>query len=237
MDKEQLQQKGRSVTQDNALITASYSMSLNEKRLLVAAMSQLDPTSKAWKEGRASATITASDWVATFKGSPKSAYRELRKASAKLFESKAQLRGDHRNGKRIRWIQAEEYSEDEGRVTIVFSGEVLYYLTSLFDEFTKYDLLGVAGLKSTHSVRLYELASQFKGTGWRYIELDDLREMFCLEDAYPRWQDLKKFVVDRACKEITAKSDLDVSYEIVKRGRSVHAIRLKIESKEQLDLF
>lgn len=230
------QDQKRTVTQDNALITASYSMSLNEKRLLVSAISQLDPTSKAWKEGRASATITAGDWVATFGGSPKNAYRDLRKASSELFERKVQLRGDHRNGKRIRWIQAEEYSEDEGRVTIVFSSEVLYYLTSLFDEFTKYDLLGVAGLKSTHSIRLYELSSQFKGTGWRYITLDDLREMFCLGAAYPRWQDLKKFVVERACKEITAKSDLEVDYEPVKRGRSVHAIRLKIEEKEQLPL-
>ena len=227
----------RTVTQDNALITASYSMGINEKRLLMMAISQLDPTSKAWKEGRASATITASDWVSTFNYSQKSAYRELRKASSKLFESKAQLRGDNRNGKRIRWIQAEEYSEDEGRVTIVFSGEVLKYLTSLFDQFTKYDLLGVSGLKSTYSVRLYELSSQFKGTGWRYIELDDLREMFRLKDVYPRWQDLKKFVVDRACKEITAKSDLNVHYEIVKRGRSVRAIRLKIEEKDQLNLF
>ena len=31
------------VTQDNALISASYTMSLNEKRLLVLALSKIDP--------------------------------------------------------------------------------------------------------------------------------------------------------------------------------------------------
>jgi len=236
-DKEETASSKRIVAQDNALIEASYAMSLNEKRLLMAAISQLDPTSKAWKAGKAEVTVLASEWAETFGVDPNAAYKRLRGASADLYNRSVRIKGDHRNGRNIRWLQAEEYSADEGRVTVVFSGEILYYLTSLFDEFTKYDLLGVAGLRSTHSVRLYELASQFKGTGWRYIELDALRDMFCLGDAYQDWRDLKKRVIDRACKEVTAKSDLEVSYEIVKRGRSVHAIRLKIEPKDQLDLF
>lgn len=226
----------RSVTQDNALINASYTMSLHEKRLLVSAISQLDPTGKAWLQGRAEATVLASEWAELFGLDRKSAYKRLRKASSDLYARSVRIRGDHRNGRNIRWLQAEEYSEDEGRVTIVFSGEVLHYLTSLFDQFTKYDLLGVAGLKSTHSVRMYELASQFKGTGWRQISLDDLREMFCLSDAYPRWQDLKKNVIDRACQEITQKSDLNVEYTLVKQGRNVVGIRLRIEEKDQLSL-
>ena len=226
-----------SVTQDNALINASYSMSLNEKRLLVSAMAQLDPTSKAWKEGRAEVTVLSSEWAELFGIDKNAAYKRLKGASDALYNRSVRIRGDHRNGKNIRWLQAEEYSTEEGRVTIVFSGAILRYLTSLFDEFTKYDLLGVSGLKSTHSVRLYELAMQYKNTGWRYIELDDLREMFCLGDAYTDWRDLKKRVIDRACKEITEKSDFKVEYEQVKRGRTVKAIRLKIEEKDQLNLF
>lgn len=230
------QQKPRKVTQDNALISSSYTMSLHEKRLLVAAIAQLDPTSKAWREGRAEATVTAGEWVDTFGGSQKSAYRELRNASSDLYGRSVRIRGDSRAGKNMRWISAEEYSENEGRVTITFSGPILHYLSGMIDEFTTYDLLGVSGLKSTHSVRLYELSSQFKGTGWRYIPLNELREMFCLEGAYQDWRDLKKRVIDRACREITEKSDLNVEYEVVKRGRSVHAIRLRIEEKQQLDL-
>lgn len=232
-----LPQDKQSVTQDNALISASYTMGLHEKRLLVSAIAQLDPTSKAWKEGRAEVTVLANEWAERFGLDQKSAYRRLRKAASELYNRSVRIRGDHRNGKNIRWISAEEYSEQEGRVTLTFSGPILHYLTGMIDEFTSYDLLGVSGLKSGHSIRLYELASQFKGTGWRYIELSEIREIFCLGDAYPRWQDLKKYVVDRACKEITAKSDMDVDYEIVKRGRSVHAIRLKIEEKQQLDLL
>ena len=234
-DKEQ--SASRSVTQDNALIIASYAMSLNEKRLLMTAIAQLDPTSHAWKERCVDVTVLATDWAKTFGISRGVAYERLRKSAADLYSRSLRIRGDNTNGTEIRWISGQEYSAKEGRVTITFAGKILHYLTGMIDEFTSYDLLGVAGLKSTHSVRLYELASQFKGTGWRYIELDELREMFCLDGAYRDWRDLKKRVIDRACKELTAKSDLDVQYEPVKRGRTVHAIKLKIAQKEQRDLF
>jgi plasmid replication initiation protein len=230
-------ERKRTVTQDNALIMASYAMTLDEKRLLVAAISKLDPTSKAWLAGRAEAEVTASEWMRLYSADQTNAYRQINEASKRLYDRSARVWGDSKKGKEVRWISGREYDEGQGRVVLIFGGPILHYLTGMVDEFTKYDLLGVCGLKSVHSVRLYELASQFKGTGWRHIELDDLRGMFGLGDAYQDWRDLKKRVIDRACKEVTAKSDLDVSYEIVKRGRSVHAIRLKIESKEQLDLF
>ena len=226
-----------SVTQSNALIEASYTMSLDEKRLLVSAIGQLNPSSKAWQEGRAKATIHAGDWGATYGLKQKSAYGQLREASKHLYERSVRIRGDHRNGKHIRWISSEEYSEAEGRVTISFSGDILFYLTGMIDEFTSYKLLNVGGLKSIHSIRLYEQACRFKDTGWSYISLLDIREMFCLGDAYPEWQDLKRRVIDQACKEITTKSNLHVRYEVVKRGRSVHAIRLLIEEKQQMDMF
>ncbi|MCV6588044.1 MAG: replication initiation protein [Marinobacterium sp.] len=221
----------RGVTQDNALITASYAMNLNEKRLLIVAISQLDPTSRAWKDRCVDVTVYASEWADAFNISRNVAYDRLRKAASDLYHRSVRIRGDQSDGAEIRWISGQEYSKREGRVTITFSGKILHYLTDLIGEFTSYELLGVAGLKSTHSMRLYELASQFKGTGWRHIELDDLRDMFCLEDTYRDWRDLRKRVIERACREITSESDLKVEYEPLKRGRAVYAVKLRIEPK------
>lgn len=229
--------KNYRVTQDNALISASYAMSLNEKRLLVACVSRLDPESKAWLQGRAEVEMLASEWADLYSISPKNAYKDLNTASKRLFDRYVRVTGDSKKGKDVRWLSAREYDEGEGRVVVTFSGPILYYLTGMKDEFTSYDLLGVCGLKSMHSVRFYELASQFKGTGWRLIELDDLRTMLKLGDAYKTWDGLKRRVIDRACKEVTQKSDLRLTYEIIKRGRNVHAIKLKIEKKDQLNLF
>jgi len=229
--------KDNRVTQDNVLVSASYRMGLNEKRLLIACISKLDPESKAWKAGRAEAEMIATEWGELYGIGPKSAYREMREAAKGLFERSVRIYGDSKKGKEIRWLSAWEWSQNEGRVVLTFSGPVLYYLTGMLDQFTSYDLLGVSGLKSIHSIRLYELASQFKGTGWRHIELDELRKMLSLGDAYQTWDNLKRKVIDRATKEITAKSDLDVSYEIVKRGRPVVAIKLHVSEKQQLELL
>lgn len=229
--------KGNIVTQDNALITASYAMGLDEKRLLVAAISKLDPESKAWLQGRAEVEITVSEWSELYGIQGKSVYGRLNDASKRLFDRYVRIFGDSRKGKDLRWLSAREYDEGAGRIVLTFSGPILHYLSGMIDQFTSYDLLGVSGLKSIHSVRMYELASQFKNTGWRHVTLDELRQMLSLGDSYPCWIDLKKRVVDRACSEVSLKSDLNVEYEKVKQGRSVVAIRLKITPKDQMELF
>ena len=221
------------VTQDNALISASYTMGLNEKRLIVLALSKIDPMGKAWLDG-GKATVTAKEWAGVFGIDTKIAYERLRIASKELYKRSVRIWGDNYNGEEIRWLSAQKYSKKNGFVEINFGREMVHHLSGMVDEFTSYKLLRVSGLKSTHSIRMYELAKQFAGTGWRHIELDDLRYMFNLGPSYKRWIDLRKFVIDRACEEVTAKSDLKISYQVIKQGRSVHAIKLKIIKKNNV---
>ena len=226
----------RKVTQDNALISASYSMTLDEKRLLMALISKIDPTSKAWKTGSLSVEITITEWAELYSIKGGNTYERLNEASKRLYNRSVRIKGDSKKGKEIRWLSAREYNEGEGVVILTFANPILKYLTSLFDQFTSYDLLGVSGLKSMHSVRLYELACQYKSTGWRYMTLDELREALDLQDSYVRWVDLRKYVLDKSCREVTQKSDYIIAYEAVKKGRGVDAIKLFIKPKDQLEL-
>jgi|TARA_R110002096_G_C14603700_1_gene722879 plasmid replication initiation protein len=225
------------VTQANALVSAHYALSLRAKRLLVAALSQIDPFGKSWLKGEIDVTVTAQQWSELFGTDINSSYRDLRAGAADLYGRSVRLYGDHLDGKNIRWISSEEYSQSEGRITITFVGRVLYHLSGMIEEFTSYDLLGVAGLRSAHSIRVYELAQQFKSTGWRKIDLVDLRSMLGLSDAYPKFADFRRRVLDHCCHEITRKSDIDLSWEPVKRGRTVVAIVLRVSAKSQIPLF
>lgn len=229
--------KDNSVTQDNQLINATYRMGLDEKRLLCAAISKLNPESKAWKDGRAEIEISAKEWGALYNLDGVNPYKQLNEASKALYDRSIKIYGDSDEGKEMRVLSARQYSKRSGCVSITFSGPILYYLSSLYDQFTTYDLLGVSGLKSIYSIRMYELASQFKDTGWRHLSLKDIRKMFDLGDNYQSWSDMRKRVVDRAVKEVSAKSDLDLSYKPVKEGRSVVAIKLKIQTKPQIRLL
>jgi len=219
------------VTQDNALITASYSLTLNENRLLIAAISKIDPTSAAWKVGKCDIEITISEWRALFGTSSNADYNQLKQAAFKLYERSLRLWGDDQHAKHIRWLSGWEYENGKGRVVLTFSGLVLYHLSGFIDEYTDYKIMNCGSLKSEHSMRLYQLAAQFKNTGWRYIKLDDLRNLFKLGKSYSRWIDLRKRVLDRACGEITKKTNLSLHYEVIKSGRSVVAIKLRIREK------
>ena len=51
------------------------------------------------------------------------------------------------------------------------------------------------------------------------ISVVDLRWMFELQNKYPVWADLKRWVIDQAVKEINEFSPLSVTYETKKTGR------------------
>ena len=225
-----------SVTQDNSLIKASFSLLLQEHRLLLAALSKVDPTSSIWKVGKLDIEVTVAEWASLYGSSSKSTYGNIKAAAAGLYSKSVKLWADDDSGKHIRWISGWEYSSKEGRVTLTFSGDILFELSGFVDDFTKYQIANVSGLKSTYSIRLYQMAAQFKGTSWHYIKLPELRKMFKLKDCYSRWIDLRRRVLDKAVSEINDKTNLKVSIERIKTGRDVTAIKLRIEEKDQLEM-
>jgi len=217
------------VTQDNELISASYSLSLNEKRLIILAFSKINPMLDFWK-GDGLVSITASEFSEVFNVDMKNAYNFIKSAQDSLSERWVRLEGDYKNGKEIRWLDGKEYSSNEGMITMGFSSRMLKSISGMSEFFTSYKLLAVSRLKSTYSIRIYELTQQFKSTGWRLIQLDELRNL--LRVGYPDWRDLKKRVIDPACKELNEKSDIHISYEIIKKGRTIVAVKLLTKAKK-----
>ena len=140
------------VSQHNSLIKASYSLTLNENRLLIAAISKIDSTSQAWQSGRVEIDITVAEWRKLYSKNGGSVYSDVRTAAFKLYERNIRLWGDHDKGKNIRWISAWEYDKNSAKVVLTFSGDILHELSGFVEEFTKYQLLNVRGLKSSHSV-------------------------------------------------------------------------------------
>jgi plasmid replication initiation protein len=66
---------------------------------------------------------------------------------------------------------------------------------------------------------------QYRSIGNRTLELNEIKIMFQLDEKYDRIFDLKKRVVDVALEQINQHTDYTVTYEQVKRGRTVHALK------------
>ena len=105
------------------------------------------------------------------------------------------------------------------------------FLSNLSTEFTKYLASDLIGVTSTYAIRLYELLVQYQSIGKREISVVDLRWMFELQNKYPVWADLKRWVIDQAVKEINEFSPLSVTYETKKTGRKITSINLRFKQK------
>lgn len=235
-----------SVTQSNELVSASYRLNLDAKRLLLIAISKMNPQ-KQLDLGRdvngnayiktKPIMISAQEWLHFYGGSENKVYQRLKTAMTDLYESSAILFKDDVSGRECRWIDEKYYHDGEGIVEIQLTPRVTSHLTSLFETFTSYKVMNIGGLRSIHSIRIYELIAQFKSTGFRKILIDDLRKALGLtESSYPRFNDFRRRVIEHSVSEINEKTDFQVTYSLEKKGRKIHAINFFLDANRQQQL-
>lgn len=226
------------VVKDNALIDACFNLSLVEQRLLLLAI-----TAAREVKNLSSSTaieVTANQYSTQFKIHEKEAYNALKTACDLLFERRFsyvdRYKGD-RLIKKVRWVSELGYVENKGLVLLNLSDTVVSLISRLENQFTKYHLNQVSGFKSKYSIRVYELVVKWlTNTVTQKYEVSDLREKLGLElSEYKTMSLFKANVLDKAVTEINAKSDLQVSYEQFKSGRTITHIQFKIKQKPATD--
>lgn len=205
------------VTKSNHLIEANYKLSLNEQRLVLSAVSQVDGRKPIDKDN--DFTITANEFSEIFKIPLKQAYEALDDAASRLYERDIKTHDSSaKTTERFRWVDYVKYWHGEAKVTLSFSRRVIPYLTLLHQQFTSYELKQISQMKSAYSIRLYELLVQFMKTGERSITLEKLRELFELKKQYPRFFDLKRYILIPSIKDINETTDIRVEWDVVKKG-------------------
>jgi len=222
------------VTQSNKLIEASHTLTLNEKRLVLAAASLIDPRKPLPKDGYL--TIRADAFAKVFGLDVNNAYEALDDAASRLFERDIRRYSKGKIVERLRWVFHVKYKEGQGCVELGFSPTILPHLTMLNREFTSYQLKQIGNLSSFYAVRLYELMSQFLKLGQRECTLDQLRQMLDLGEKYPNVKDMRKRVLDPALKELNAGTDLMVMAEPRRQGRKIIGFAFTISKTDQMTL-
>ena len=227
-----------SVTQDNELIRAAYTLTPLEKRLLLVGMSKLNPTVPV-ERGRPPVdrlTITADDWRQAFPDDPKP-YRSLRAACDGLLSR--QWRVDHEGEgvyTKYNWLSRCSYNKSKGVVEMVFTHDTSLRLHGMFQNFTTLQLHQIGQLKSFNQIRLYELLCQFRPTGFLTITLAELREILGLGDKHSRWSYFKRDVLDPSVKAITKETDLTVTYKPIKEVRKIVGVEFVFRVDQQQEL-
>ena len=220
------------VVKSNDFVGARYDWTMLQQRMVLALIAQLRPNEEAFSMQRLEIRefLEAGD----LKGN--SYYERVREAAQQLLDQKIYVRESSTRFAGYNLLSYVGFDEKNGGyIDAKFTPEMRPYLLQLKRRFTKYELRDVFRFQSPYSVRVYELAVQFADIGHRTVLVEDLRGMLMLEDKYPRFSDFKRRVLDQAIQEIVRCTDLMVSYEVERKGRSAHSVRFSIRQKGPSD--
>lgn len=212
------------IYKSNALIEASYRLSVYEQRIILGCIAQVrrDEPLTDQRLYTVSAQQIA-DMTGTQLGT---AYQNLKAASERLFRREVTLHEapNGQGGAKVRltrWVQEVVYQKDLGTIALRFSQPMVPYLSQLTEQFTRYALTDIACMDSAHAIRLYELLCQWRDAGQREVSIEWLRNAFQLGDKYPAIKDFKKRVIQPSIDQINEHSPLWVKWDQRKTGRRV----------------
>lgn len=220
---------GLGIKMSNALISATHSLNLNERRLIYLAMAKL-------KNGN-EISFNAKDFAAAFNVSEKHAYTMISEACDKLFEREIHFQDGRKKG-RARWVQEAIYHEGEGWASLKFTDVVKTNIKGLQEQYTKYSLKQAGNLKSIYSWRFLERLIQWGDAkksyrGWWELSVNELVKFLELSDYYLEWPRLRQKIILPSLKELDEKDGWKVDIKPIKTGRKVTHVRFEFRQDPQ----
>lgn len=225
------------VCQANALVGGKQALKLNSAKLIRAAIMQVVRDDEELKPY----IITIAELSNLLQVPKSNIYRDIDDITDDIINNPVYVREEV--GNKIRWIKIPwvtrcEYNSDVG-VAIKLNDELKPFLLNLKEHYTQYTLDNILVMKSVYAIRLYELL-QSKimtrilpkvGTDIE-LSVDTIRECCgCEGKSYNTFSNLRNRVIDIAVKEINEKTLYTLSYDYVKKGKSVIGLIFHINMK------
>ena len=168
----------------------------------------------------------------------KQAYFEIREDIGKGFKYKSIVP--------IPTVAWNDYTDD---VMVRFNIDIMPYLIELKNNFTQYAIGDIMELNSKYSIILYKWLCMFYNQYEHYqangnrrqdqldelknpsITVKELRQLTDTTNEYERFQSLETWVLKKPIEEINEHTHFHVTYEKIKKGRSIDRIQFHIMKK------
>lgn len=223
------------VAQGNDLIEARHTnpLSVREQKIVLTMVSMIQPTDEDFKDYRIS--IKEFSEMLGLEGSAK--YTELKEITKDLMSKSIEIPRADGGWLFANWVSSAEYQKGEGIIALSFSPKLKPYLLQLKNAFTSYRLSNILSLKSSYSIRLYELMKKWQHLGSWTCSIENFKEKVGVEnEKYPRYANLKARVLNPAIEEVNEKTDLFISIKEIKKGRSVEKIEFIIRHAPEKEI-
>ena len=244
----------RKVVEHNSLITSIAKMDKTPLKMFELAVSCIN-TEEPPKDNIV--YLSKRDLFAFFKVSDNDKHSRFKEAIEKMqkqafFQIKEEA-GKGFKFKSIVPIPYVEWTDYHDEVKIEFHREIMPYLINLKKNFTQHALSDLAELNSKYSIILYRWLSMnynqyehYSAKGGRRAEqvesyrnpsisIKELRIMTDTVNDYERFQSLETWILKKPLEEINAHTSFNVTYNKIKKGRSIDSIVFHIEKKRCAD--
>ncbi len=163
------------------------------------------------------------------------AHHALTEAVEKLGMRQFTFYKENKNKVKTGWIAGIEYVHGENAIILALSPHVVAEISKRDSNFTSYYLEQISPFKSVYAIRVFEIMKQWKNAGKTpVIAIGDFRYMLgILPDEYSRINNFKAKVLDLAMSEINEKTDMNVEYTQIKKGRVVSGFQFTIKDKNK----
>lgn len=244
----------RKVVEHNSLITSIAKMDKTPLKMFELAVSCIN-TEEPPKDH--TVYLSKAELFAFFKVSDNDKHTRFKQAVEKMqkqafFQIKEEA-GKGFKFKSIVPIPYVEWTDYHDEVKIEFHCEIMPYLINLKKNFTQHALSDLAELNSKYSIILYRWLSMnynqyehYSAKGGRRAEqvesyrnpsisIKELRIMTDTVNDYERFQSLETWILKKPLEEINAHTSFNVTYDKIKKGRSIDSIVFHIEKKRCAD--
>ena len=244
----------RKVVEHNSLITSIAKMDKTPLKMFELAVSCID-TENPPKDN--TVYLSKTDLFAFFKVSDNDKHSRFKQAVEKM-QKQAFFQIKEEQGKGFKFksivpIPYVEWTDYNDEVKIEFHREIMPYLINLKKNFTQHALSDIAELNSKYSIILYRWLSMnynqyehYSNKGGRRVEqveayrnptisMEELRIMTDTVNEYKDFRNFEKRILKNSIEEITEHTSFNVTYDKIKKGRSIDSIVFHITKKRRAD--
>ncbi len=216
---------------DDMIQKARFSLSIQEQRTILFAISKIKPTDSVFEEY----TFDIKDFYQLC-GIEDRSYTRLKQMLIGLKQKTWWVKTGPDEESTVSWFNKVRTNKKSGKVTIRFDDDMMPYLLQLAEQetfYTSYNLQYVLPMQSQYSPRLYEVLKSYqKNNRQWYFEIDELRDLLDCRN-YSRWVDLKRWAIEPAIEEINKYTDIKIAYRPLKEGRKITRVEFLMKAKTE----
>jgi len=230
------------VTKSNSLTKAAFSMTLDQKRVVLACIAKIaDPRIELTPEDEF--TVTAPEICTLFGVDLKSAYSQLKEATLSLQKEVILIHNPNENDPALsliatNWFSVAKYYDGEGKIIVSFNKTILPFISNLNKGYyTQYGINKIAKLKSVYAIRIYELliCEAYQNKDYE-IEVSQLKQMLGLAEKYPSISEFKRRIILPAIENIKKTTDITIlEVDQRKTGRDVTHLIFKYSVEKEAE--